>query len=141
MGRKLTSDSRAIQYLFDRYIGDDPERIASYERASADADVAQYVYDLRTEAGLTRSALAKKVGTSTSVIADLEGADYQGHLFAMLRRVAAAVGRKVEVSFPEVEATAERPAKSKAKKPAVAATNRRTNGTAAVAARPRRAAQ
>ena len=41
---------------------------------------------------ITQRQLAKKVGTTASVICRLEDADYQGHSLAMLRRIAAALG-------------------------------------------------
>ena len=91
--------SRGLQALIDRYIGDDPERIASYERARANAEVAQAIYDLRTEAGLSQRALAERVGTTASVISRLEDADYDGHSLSMLRRVAAALGHRVTIVF------------------------------------------
>jgi hypothetical protein len=39
------------------------------------------------------------VGTTTSVICRLEDADYQGHSLAMLRRVADALNKRVELRF------------------------------------------
>ncbi len=95
--------SKALQALHDRYIGDDPERIASFERAVADVNVATSIYELRTGAGLSQRELAARVGTTASVISRLEDADYEGHSMAMLRRVAAAVGRRVEVRFVPID--------------------------------------
>jgi transcriptional regulator with XRE-family HTH domain len=91
--------SRGLQALHDQFIGDDPERIASFEGAVADASIAQSIYDLRTEAGLSQRELAARVGTTASVICRLEDADYEGHSMAMLRRIAAAVGQCVQVRF------------------------------------------
>ena len=96
---KKPSRSDTLQHLHDRYVGNDPERVAAYERAVADAHVARQIYLLRTEAGLTQRELAARVGTTASVICRLEDADYDGHSLAMLRRVAAAVGKRVEVRF------------------------------------------
>lgn len=92
-----------LQALHDRYIGDDPERIASFERALADANIATSIYQLRTEAKLSQRELAVLVGTTASVICRLEDADYEGHSMAMLRRVAAAVGKRVEVRFVPID--------------------------------------
>ena len=64
--KKFTSE--ALQYAYNRYIGDDPEQVASYEEELADAELAQKLYDLRTEAGLTQRPLVKLVGTTASVI-------------------------------------------------------------------------
>jgi transcriptional regulator with XRE-family HTH domain len=100
-------DSKTLGYLYDRFIGDDPERIASYEEARANAEVAAAIFDLRTIAGLSQRELAVRVGTTASVICRLEDADYEGHSLSMLRRVAAALGRRVEIRFPPMtEATA-----------------------------------
>jgi ribosome-binding protein aMBF1 (putative translation factor) len=95
--RRFESDT--LQYFWDRYVGDDPERISEYEKCGADIEVAQLIYDMRTDAGLTQRQLAKKVGTTASVICRLEDADYEGHSLAMLRRIAEALGKRIEIRF------------------------------------------
>jgi len=101
MARSRGYKQGGLKILHDRFIGDDPERIASLERAAADADIAQSLFDLRAEAGLSQAELAARVGTTASVICCIEDADYDGHAMAMLRRIAAALGRRVEIRFPE----------------------------------------
>jgi len=96
--RKPITDAVAI--LHRRYFEGKPEKQALLEEERANASVARQVYDLRTEAGLSQRELAKRVGTTASVICRLEDADYEGHSLAMLRRIAAALGRQVQVSFP-----------------------------------------
>ena len=96
---KKPSHSATLRHLIDRYVSDDPERVAAYQRATADAHVALQVYQLRTASGLSQRALAARVGTTASVICRLEDADYDGHSLAMLRRIAAALGLRVEVRF------------------------------------------
>jgi transcriptional regulator with XRE-family HTH domain len=54
---------------------------------------------LRQRAGLSQAELAKRIGTTQSVISRLEDADYEGHSLAMLNRIAAAVERRVEIRF------------------------------------------
>jgi transcriptional regulator with XRE-family HTH domain len=54
---------------------------------------------LREQAGFSQTELAKRVGTTQSVISRLEDADYEGHSLAMLNRIAAAVERRVEIRF------------------------------------------
>ncbi len=99
MTAKQRFRSKALQYAFDEFIGDDPERLASYEEEVVVIDVAKALYALRTEAGLSQRELAKKVGTIASAICRLEDADYEGHSLSMLRRIAAALGRRVEIRF------------------------------------------
>jgi transcriptional regulator with XRE-family HTH domain len=98
--------SKTLGNLYDRFIGDDPERVASYENALTNAEVATAIYELRTQAGLSQRALAGRVGTTASVICRLEDAEYEGHSLSMLRRVAAALGRRVEIRFPPATETA-----------------------------------
>lgn len=86
-----------MEYLHKRYIGSDPKRLASLEQERVNMDIAQAIYDLRTKAGLTQRELAKMVGTTASVICQLEDSDYQGHSLSMLQRIAAALNRRVEV--------------------------------------------
>lgn len=95
--KKFTSD--ALQYAYNRYIGDNPEQVAAYEEELANAELARKIYDLRTKAGLTQRQLAKLVGTTAPVICRLEDADYEGHSLAMLRRIAAALDKRVEIRF------------------------------------------
>ncbi len=102
-----------MRFLRDRYVGDDPERVASFEIALANAVVARDIYRLRTEAGLTQAWLAQRVGTAASVICRLEDAEYEGHSLSMLRRVAAALGKRVEVRFVEEAKAPRSPAKDR----------------------------
>ena len=94
MTAKKNIASDALQYAYQRYIGKNPEQVTAYEEEPANAEVAWKIYDLRTKAGLTQRQLAKLVGTTASVICRLEEADYEGHLLAILRRIAAAACRQ-----------------------------------------------
>jgi ribosome-binding protein aMBF1 (putative translation factor) len=91
--------SPALRHLRDRYIGNDPKRLASVEEERANLDIACKIYDLRTKAGLSQRELARRIGTSAANICRLENADYQGHSLSMLRRVAAALEMRVDVRF------------------------------------------
>ncbi len=95
--RRFRSDT--LQFFWERYVGDDPGRIAEYEQIGADIEIAQLIHDMRTEAGLSQRQLATAVGTTASVICRLEDADYEGHSLAMLRRVAEALGKRIEIRF------------------------------------------
>ncbi len=70
---------------------------ALVEEERAHAEVARQIHDLRTHRGLTQKELADRVGTTQSVIARIEDADYQGHSLRMLRRVAEALDAEVSV--------------------------------------------
>ncbi|MFH1742470.1 MAG: XRE family transcriptional regulator [bacterium] len=99
MARKRRATTDAVEILHRRYYKGKPERLAELEEARANADLARKIYDLRTKAGLTQKDLAKLVGTTPSVICRLEDADYEGHSLTMLRRVASALDKRVEIRF------------------------------------------
>ncbi len=91
--------SPALRALFDRYIGEDPGHIASIEQEMLNAEIAQKLYDLRQEAGLTQEAFAERVGVDPLVISDLEEADYAGNSLETLKKIVATLGKKVEVLY------------------------------------------
>ena len=95
--RPPTSD--AIDIMHKRYYEGKPERIAALEEARANDEVARKILQLRNQAGLSQRELARLVGTTASVICRLEDADYEGHSLSMLRRIAAALDRRVEIRF------------------------------------------
>jgi ribosome-binding protein aMBF1 (putative translation factor) len=98
--RKTTSD--AVEIIHRRHYEGKAKRLADLEEARANADVARRIHELRTEVGLSQRDLAKLVGTTASVICRLEDADYEGHSLAMLRRIAAALTKRVEIRFVAV---------------------------------------
>ena len=64
----------------------------SFARTLHQIDLALLVREMREDADLTQTELAKRVGTTQSVIARLEDAEYTAHSLAMLERIAIACG-------------------------------------------------
>jgi ribosome-binding protein aMBF1 (putative translation factor) len=64
----------------------------SFARTLYQIDLALLVREMREDAGLTQVQLARRVGTTQSVIARLEDAEYTGHSLTMLERIATACG-------------------------------------------------
>jgi len=96
---KQEYSSDALKWMYDEFIGNDPERIASYQQERIRAEIARQVYDLREQAGLTQKQLADLAGTTEAVIDDLEEADYDGDSLSMLVRIATALRKKIDVRF------------------------------------------
>ena len=88
-----------MQYTYDRFIGHDPKLVEEYEEEVVNADIARKIYDLRVEAGLSQRQLAKKNETNASVHCRLKDADYEGHSLSMLKRIAEALDKRVEIRF------------------------------------------
>jgi DNA-binding XRE family transcriptional regulator len=93
---KRTSDGTAI---LDAITGQDPEMRALLEEEAENLRIAKNIYELRTKAGLTQAELAKRIGTTQSVISRLEDADYEGQSLPMLQRVAAALDKRIEIHW------------------------------------------
>ncbi len=89
----------ALEILQKRYIEGDPERKVEIQQERVSAEIARLIYDLRKSAGLTQKQLAELVGTTQSVISRLEDADYEGHSFSMLERIAKALNKQIQLSY------------------------------------------
>ena len=94
MDAEKTTD--AVDILHRRYVEGDPGMEDLIKKERIRAEVAAELYQLRTQLGLSQRALAKKSGTSASVICKLENADYEGDSLTMLRRIAAALNKRVQ---------------------------------------------
>lgn len=97
MARKLRT--RNFGDVIRAKLAANPELAKAVEAESFNADIAQQVHDLRTEAKLTQKQLAERVGTQQSVISRIEDADYDGHSLTMLKRIASALDRRLKVDF------------------------------------------
>lgn len=91
-----TNDALKILKNINR---NDPELQEMVITASINAEVAQLIYEARTQAGLTQKQLADLVGTKQPVIARLEDADYEGHSLSMLQKIASALNKQVKISL------------------------------------------
>src|SRR5437879_11502255 len=92
--QKRTSDALA---LVEGLSGKSQQMADLVEQEQANLDIARKIYELRSKAKLSQTELARKVGTTQSVISRLEDADYDGHSLEMLRRIAQALGQEVRV--------------------------------------------
>jgi len=99
--KKTTSD--ALEILHRRYYAGKPDRVEKLEKVRDDMEIGRLIQDLRMKSGLTQRELAKLVGTTASVICRLEDADYEGHSLAMLRRIATAMKKRLEIRFVPVK--------------------------------------
>lgn len=97
--KKKDKTTNAVEILHRRYIGESQERKVSLETERVNAEVAQTIYDLRKEAGLTQKELAEIIGTTQSVISRLEDADYEGHSLSMLSRIAGHLDRRLVIKM------------------------------------------
>ena len=79
----------------------DPEFRKHYARADADYALVEALLRSRAAAGLTQAELARRLGTTQSAIARLEGGRAPPSL-AALRRYAEATGARLTVGFERV---------------------------------------
>ena len=79
-----------------KFVAERSRRSATYRktfvRTLQQIDLAMLVREMREGSGWTQAELAKRIGTTQSVIARLEDAEYRRHSLSMLERIAAACG-------------------------------------------------
>ena len=75
-----------------------PEFQKEYEKADAEFAIIESLVRARTEAKLSQAELAKRIGTTQSAIARLEGGGVSPSL-STLRRYAEATGTKLQVNL------------------------------------------
>jgi ribosome-binding protein aMBF1 (putative translation factor) len=83
--------------LFARW-REDPEYVAEYSELESEYAVAAAIIEARTYAGLTQGELAKRMGTTQSVIARLEGGKSKPST-STLEKLAVATGTRLRISF------------------------------------------
>lgn len=99
MAKKKKTTSDVVKILHKRYIKGNKKRLASIDRERENSDIAEQIYELRIQAGLSQKQLAKLIGTTQSVISRLEDSDYNGYSLVMLRKIGAALHQRVQVQF------------------------------------------
>lgn len=82
-----------------RKIEKDASLAIAVDIAKSDLRIAEEIYKRRKAKGMTQSSLAKAIGTSQSVIARLEDADYSKYSVRTLQRIAAALDAELGVRF------------------------------------------
>ncbi len=85
--------------IIDRITGDDTELRDMIAEETVNVRVARLIYEARTTANLTQQELADLIHSKQPAVARLEDADYEGHSLSMLDRIAAALGKRVEINF------------------------------------------
>ncbi len=89
--------------IIEKMTRTDPELQEMVASATINAEVAQLIYEARTNAGLTQKELADLIGTKQPVIARLEDADYEGHSLSMLQKIATALHRRIHIDLVPIE--------------------------------------
>ena len=89
--------SEMMKFLCDRYIQIDPGLKEGMDEERWHNDIAQIIYDLRTQSGMSQKELAIKAGISESDVEKIEDADYDGNVIDMFRKIIAAMDKKIEI--------------------------------------------
>lgn len=88
-----------IRDLHKKWMKDKTYREA-YEELGPEFDLARALIQARTQAGLTQAQLAKRMKTTQSVIARLEGGRVRPST-KTLERIATATGTRLRISFEQ----------------------------------------
>jgi transcriptional regulator with XRE-family HTH domain len=91
--------SKNIGDAIRKKLAEDQDLAEAVGKARLSFNVASEIQRVRDELGVTQKGLANLVGTQQSVIARLEDAEYDGHSVKLLRRIADATGKRLELRF------------------------------------------
>lgn len=94
---------RTHSAVMDDAAAEDDEYRAALERLLPYERIARLVIGLRMEMGISQGELARRVGTSASVIARLESGHQRPNV-ETLRRIASAVDRRLVIGFRDADA-------------------------------------
>jgi DNA-binding transcriptional regulator YiaG len=101
--RKTQHKSGEVKITPRRLSRGDIERLEKAWAVEINLTVAKRIRKLRGESGLSQEKFAVLVGTTASVINRLEESDYDGDALAMLRQIAEALGKRVEIRIVTVK--------------------------------------
>jgi ribosome-binding protein aMBF1 (putative translation factor) len=93
----MAERTRDALEIVERVIGEDEELRALIDEEMANAELARLIRDARVRAGLSQRDLAERIGSTQPTISRLEDAGYEGHSLTTLRRIAAALGLRIEI--------------------------------------------
>lgn len=97
--------TRDFAEVVRRKLASNRQLAAAVNDESLRVNVAEHIYAARKLAGMTQRELAEACGMKQSAIARLESTDYEGHRLDTVRRVAAALNLRIELTFvPSAEA-------------------------------------
>jgi len=99
--QRTTTD--AVTIIHRRFVEGKPALEAYLVEELERILIGNQIYGLRTKAGMTQAALARKVGVKAAEIDRLENADYEGHPLPTLRKIASTFGMRIELNFVPVE--------------------------------------
>ena len=84
--------------IFDKKM-ENPKFKAVYDQVSTPMRIGEQIAQLRHEAKMSQSELAKKVSTSRTAIARYESGDYNRYNVGTLSRIARALHKRLKISF------------------------------------------
>jgi ribosome-binding protein aMBF1 (putative translation factor) len=83
-------------------IAANPVMNEAYQKELARLRLANQILEVRQVAGMSQQDLAERIGTKQSAIARMERGNYTGYTVSTLAKIAAAVGRHLEIGFTPI---------------------------------------
>ncbi|MEW6349523.1 MAG: hypothetical protein AB1646_10715 [Thermodesulfobacteriota bacterium] len=82
---KLSTD--AVEWAYNEYIKNDPERVALHDLVRRRSAVARQVYGIRSKLHMTREELSEFSGLTPETVEDIEESDYDGDWDEAIARI------------------------------------------------------
>lgn len=99
MNKKVKKSKDAVAILHHRYIKGDKAKLKAIADEKEALNIASQIHELRTQKGLSQAELAKKIGTTQSVISRLENTDYKCENLSTLQKLASVLHCRLEVKL------------------------------------------
>lgn len=127
----------ALEIIDARYFAGRPEMEVLLAEAEERLQLAERLRELREGQHLSQVQVAKRVGTTRSVIARLERTGYRKHTLTTLKKVAGAMGYAVKVEFVRLGDASGEPGAPPVRKAAGRPEGTKPKATVAKAAKPK----
>ena len=90
---------QASEIGYELFVRGDKLAEAAFEEERQNLKLVDALRNLRERAGLSQTELARRMGTTPSVISRLEDPDYDGHSLKTVRRIVDALGLSLELNI------------------------------------------
>jgi DNA-binding XRE family transcriptional regulator len=87
----------AYEIAYHRFVRGRPKLEAMLREERQRLKLAACLREIRERSGVTQTELARRIGTTPSVISRLEDPDYEGHSLRTLQRIVSALGMGLQL--------------------------------------------
>ena len=104
MSSKKQNEGDSFDYLYNRFIKGNPEEERLFEEEYTKSKLGLQLGYLRDEAQMSQRDLAERVGTTETMIDDIENGDYDDCPISIIQKIAMVFGMSITLTPEMAEA-------------------------------------